>query len=150
MLSDFDKRLLNAVQEDIPISSRPFQMIADELKSDEATVISRLRALMEAEYIRRVGAYFDSQALGYTGSLVALKVRTGCMEEVANVINRFDGITHNYEREGEYNLWFTLQSDSSAGRREVLDAIGALSGVEAMMELPSKKKYKIRVSFHLE
>ena len=69
---------------------------------------------------------------------------------VIAVINRYDGITHNYEREGEYNLWFTLQTASESQRRIILDVIRGLPGVERMLELRSAKKYKVRVQFRLE
>lgn len=150
MLSEFDKAVLNAVQGEFPLESRPFAVLADRLHTDEATLIARLAELKKEGYLRRLGAYFDSDALGYRGTLVALYVFPEHFSPVIEAINRYDGITHNYEREGEYNLWFTLQTASEARRQKILDEIRCLPGVERMMELRSRKKYKVRVQFRLE
>lgn len=150
MLSDFDKRLLNELQNGLPLKPHPFAIIADRIGSDEPTVLMRLKQLKEAGYIRRIGAFFDSAALGYTGTLVALKVRPELVAEVAEVINRNPGVTHNYERDGEYNLWFTLQTGGETAKAEFLQQITALNGVQQIMELPVEKKYKIRVNLPLK
>lgn len=150
MLSEFDKAILNAVQGDFPLESRPYAVLAKRLDTDEETLIARLAELKQNGYLRRLGAYFDSDALGYQGTLIALFVSPARFASVIEAINRYDGITHNYEREGEYNLWFTLQTASEARRKEILGAIRGLPGVERMLELRSQKKYKVRVQFRLE
>ncbi|MBQ8699034.1 MAG: AsnC family transcriptional regulator [Schwartzia sp.] len=149
MLSEFDKAILNAVQEEIPLAPQPFAILAQRLHTDESTVLERLASLKEDGYLRRLGAYFDSDALGYHGTLVALRVSEEKMPEVIECVNRYDGITHNYEREGEYNLWFTLQTPSDRERQEILAALRSFPGVERMIAMHSKKKYKVRVQFHL-
>ena len=150
MLSEFDKAILNAVQGEFPLESRPFAILAERLDTDEATLIARLAELKTEGYLRRLGAYFDSDALGYSGTLVALYVLPDKVASVIEAVNRYDGITHNYEREGEYNLWFTLQTASEPQRQKILGAIRGLPGVERMLELRSKKKYKVRVQFCLK
>ena len=104
MLTNFDKSLLNIIQRNLPISERPFLELAKILNTTEDNVIERLRYLKEHGYIRRIGPFFDSGKLEYKGTLVALKVKEGYMQQVAEFINRYPGATHNYEREGEYNL----------------------------------------------
>ena len=150
MLAEFDKAILNAVQGDFPLESRPFAVLAKQLHTDEATLIARLTELKQAGYLRRLGAYFDSDALGYKGMLIALCVSPDWFASVIEAINRYDGITHNYEREGEYNLWFTLQTASKFQQQKILAEIRCLPGVERMLELRSEKKYKVRVQFQLE
>ncbi len=150
MLSALDKKLLNAVQEELPLVSRPFALIAERLHTDEETVLVRLEKLRKEGFLRRIGAYFDSDALGYRGTLVALRVAPDKLQEVAEKVNCFSGVTHNYEREGEYNLWFTLQTESPAKSREILEELSAYTGIEDMIELQSAKKYKVRVQFHLQ
>ena len=81
---------------------------------------------------------------------MALKVREGLVEETALFINQFPGITHNDQREGEYNLWFTLITPNERLRQDILGQIGALPGVEAVMDLSARKKYKINVQFKLK
>lgn len=149
MLTEEDKALLNAVQGDLPIASHPFAALAERLKMDEEALLTRLRALMAAGYVRRMGAYFQSEALGYQGSLVALEVEPSRLGEVAAVVNGYPTVTHNYERNGALNLWFTLQVASEEEREDVLSAVAALPGVRRCLNLPSEKKYKIRVQFEL-
>ncbi|MBR1552760.1 MAG: Lrp/AsnC family transcriptional regulator [Schwartzia sp.] len=150
MLSDFDKAILNAVQGEFPLESRPFAVLAERLHTDEATLLERLAALKRDGYLRRLGAYFDSGALGYSGTLIALYVPPDSLPTVVEAVNRYDDVTHNYEREGEYNLCFTLQTASETRRKKILDEIRALPGVERMLEMRSAKKYKVRVQFRLE
>ena len=150
MLSEFDKAILNAVQEEIPLDPQPFAVLAERLHTDEETLLERLESLREDGYLRRLGAFFDSDALGYRGTLVALRVAPENMESVIESVNGYDGVTHNYEREGEYNLWFTLQTPSESRREELLAAFRALPGVEQMIAMHSRKTYKIRVQFCLK
>lgn len=150
MLTNFDKSLLNLIQRNLPIAQRPFLELANILGTTEDNVIERLRYLKEYGYIRRIGPFFDSGKLEYKGTLVALKVKDGYMEKVAQFINKYPGATHNYQREGEYNLWFTLLTHSEEKRTQILNEIKAQEGVEKLMNLVSNKKYKINVQFKLK
>lgn len=150
MLTNFDKSLLNLIQHNLPIAQRPFLELANILGTTEDNVIERLRYLKEHGYIRRIGPFFDSGKLEYKGTLVALKVKDGYMEKVAQFINKYPGATHNYQREGEYNLWFTLLTHSEEKRTQILNEIKAQEGVEKLMNLVSNKKYKINVQFKLK
>ena len=109
-LTAFDKSLLNLLQGNLPVCSRPFARLAEELGTDEQTVIVRLNELRAQGYLRRIGTFFNSNRLGYNGTLVALKVQPAAMGKVAAEINRYPGVTHNYEREGKYNLWLDRKS----------------------------------------
>ncbi|SDF19774.1 AsnC family transcriptional regulator [Sporolituus thermophilus] len=149
MLTQFDKALLNIIQTDLPLTKRPFAVLAERLGVDEATVIDRLRALKALGYIRRIGPFFDSARLGYVGTLAAVRVRPDKVREVAEAINAFPGVTHNYEREGYFNLWFALLSPSKEAQRRVLQYIGKLDGVDKLISLPATRKYKVSVEFTL-
>lgn len=149
MLTEYDRQLLNLVQSSLPLSPRPYQEIARQLNSDEATVLSRLSFLREQGYIRHIGAFFDSAKLGYVGTLVAVKVQPDCLPSVAEAINSYPGVTHNYQREGEYNLWFTLLTPTLESQQKTLALVSALTGVEKLLSLPASKKYKVNVSFKL-
>jgi DNA-binding Lrp family transcriptional regulator len=150
MLSDFDKQLLNVIQSDIPLVSRPFAVAAARLGADEATVIGRLEYLRDNGYIRRIGPFFDSSRLGYVSTLVALAVEPEKMAAVAAAVNAYPGVTHNYEREGDYNLWFALLTPDMAAQERILAAVARLPGVKGMMNLPATRKYKVNVRFTLE
>jgi DNA-binding Lrp family transcriptional regulator len=149
MLTDFDKKLLNIIQTKLPLELRPFAIVAEELGVDEAAVIERLSCLKEQGYIRRFGAFFDSACLGYVSTLAAAKVQPEQMQTVALAINEYAGVTHNYERDGEYNLWFTLLAADQQEQEHILAAIGMLPGVEGLVSLPAIEKYKVNVEFNL-
>ncbi len=148
-LTTFDKSLLNLLQQRLPVCSRPFAELAAELGTDEDIVLSRLQFLKSEGYLRRIGTFFNSKALGYTGTLVALRVQPEYMSSVAEAINRYSCITHNYEREGRYNLWFTLLTAHKADEERILNEIRQLPGVEGLLNLKAQKKYKVNVQFKL-
>lgn len=148
-LSTFDKSLLNLLQGNIPICSRPFAAMAEQLGADEGTVITRLRELKAAGYLRRIGTFFNSNNLGYAGTLVALKVEPEEIVTVAEAVNKYPQATHNYEREGIYNLWFTLLTRDAEQESSILAEIKSMRGVEDMLRLKSNRKYKVNVQFKL-
>lgn len=149
-LTIFEKSLLNLLQGNIPLESRPFAKMAEKLHTDEKTVIEKLRELKDGGYLRRIGTFFDSNELGYRGILVALKVEPSEVKKVAEFVNKYPGATHNYEREGNFNLWFTLLTQNDEQEKKILSAIRAMHGVKNMLKLKSNKKYKINVQFKLQ
>ena len=148
-LSDTDKKILNILQGRLQLVARPFAAIAQELGLEESFVIERIQLLKQEGYIRKIGAFFNSDELGYKGCLVALKVQEQHLPQVAEFINKFPAITHNYQRQGEYNLWFTLITESVAKHQEIMDSIKARQGVLDAMERRANHKYKINVQFKL-
>lgn len=153
MLTAFDKALLNKIQENLPLVSRPYAELAKQLGVEEAAVIERLSFLKQQGYIRRIGPFFDSAKLGYIGTLVAVRVREEAVPAVAAAINAYAGVTHNYERYSEedtqYNLWFTLLSPDAGSQARVLAKIEGMPGVKSLISLPARKKYKVSVRFTL-
>lgn len=150
LLTEFEKELLNILQTKLPVSERPFADMAQVLQSEEKTVIETLRDLQRRGYVRKMGPFFDSAKLGYIGTLVAAKVKTEWMESVAQAINQYSGVTHNYEREGDFNLWFTLLTPDKESQVKILREIRSFPGVENLIELPANRKYKISVQFMLK
>ena len=148
-LSTFDKALLNLLQSNIPVCNRPFAAMAEKLGADESFVLERVRELKAAGYLRRIGTFFNSNNLGYRGTLVALQVLPSELPQVASAINSYNEVTHNYEREGRFNLWFTLLTLNAARETSILDNIKNLRGVEDMINLKSNRKFKINVQFKL-
>ena len=149
MLTAFDKRLLNIIQTDLPFESRPFAVLAAQLETEESVVIERLKFLKQQGFIRRIGPFFDSSKLGYIGTLVALEVESCHIPQVAAKINAEYGVTHNYERDGILNLWFTLFSHDMEEQTEILKKIGNLTGVVRLLNLPATQKFKVSVQFTL-
>ena len=148
-LTDFDKRLLNILQGNLPLCSRPFSRLGEMLDTTEEHVLRRLNELKHEGYLRRIGTFFNSEQLGYHGTLIALRVAEGHLADVAQAVNRYVGATHNYEREGDYNLWFTLLTPSRTAEEKILAEVAALPGVEGLMSLKANHRYKINVQFKL-
>jgi len=149
-VDDLDRRLLNLVQDGLPLVKEPYRVLAKTLGVDEQEVITRLQRLVARGVIRRLGAVFDSRRLGYHGVLCALKVPTQRVAEVAHHVNSFPGVTHNYLRDHEYNMWFTLLAPSPAALAAQVQEIQRRTGVSDMMVLPARRVFKIRVNFELD
>lgn len=144
-----DRKILDLIQNDFPITSSPYTVIAKQVDSSEAEVLKRIRKLKDEKIIRRIGGIFDSPKLGYHSVLVAAKVTKSRLEETVAILNRYTGITHNYQREHEFNVWFTLTASSEMRLTELLEQIRQTTGIREMYPLPSLKKYKIRVHFNM-
>ncbi|MCX7780451.1 MAG: AsnC family transcriptional regulator [Negativicutes bacterium] len=150
MLTKFDKALLNLLQTGLPLAPQPYKVMGEQLGVDEDTVLASLRRLKALGYIRRMGAFFDSARLGYVSTLVAVRVAPQCLPAVAAAINAQPGVTHNYEREGDYNLWFAVTAPSQEAIEQMLQGIRELEGVEKLINLPATRRFKVSVEFNLQ
>lgn len=149
-MDDTDRRLLNRIQSNFPISPRPYAVIAEELDVTEDEVISRLKQLKSDGLIRRIGGNFRPEKLGYVSTLCAAKVPADKIDRFAETVNRYPGVTHNYMRENAYNVWFTFIAPSAEEIQSNLDAIEAETGVTGILNLPATHVFKIRAQFKLE
>lgn len=149
-LTEFDKQLLNIIQTGLPLTPTPFADIASQLGSDENTVIERLAALREQGIIRRFGAFFDAESLGYKGWLVAARINQDSLPDVALAVNSWPQVTHNDERDNEYNLWFTIQSRQEETVSALLKKLEEMPGVEEVISMPTADRYKVNVEFQIE
>ncbi|MDF2614371.1 MAG: hypothetical protein K0S71_2157 [Clostridia bacterium] len=142
--------LLNKIQADFPIETRPYLAIARELQMTEEEVINLIKQLKETGYIRRLGGIFDSRSLGYTSRLCAMHVDKGEIEETAKLVNSYPGVTHNYLRNHHYNMWFTLIAPSNEDLEHRVNEIKEKCGNRDMMVLDASKTFKINVNFNVE
>jgi DNA-binding Lrp family transcriptional regulator len=149
MLDNTDRRLLNLIQVDFPLTPEPYRVLAESLGLREEEVIRRIGRMCGEGVIRRLGGIFDSRRMGYSGTLCAMRVEPERIEEVAGVVNAFPGVTHNYIREHDYNMWFTVIAESREKLDEILNAVQARTGLE-VITLPAENIFKIRVNFDLE
>ncbi|QGT99056.1 Siroheme decarboxylase AhbA, alternate heme biosynthesis pathway [Candidatus Syntrophocurvum alkaliphilum] len=149
MKDKIDIKILNLLQNEFEISLNPYKDMADKLKISEEELLQRVNNLKEKGIIRRIGAVFDSKSLGYYSTLCAVKVPDAKIDEAASLINSERGVTHNYIRDHEYNIWFTLTAPSIEKAMHILTIIEEKLGLK-IVNMPSKKVYKIRVSFDLE
>ncbi len=148
-LDDFDAELLSVIQRDFPVVARPFEALSDTLDASPARIRERVSAMFSDGIIRRLGAVFDSKSLGYVSTLVAAAIPQERLTEVADTVSELPGVTHNYRREHEYNLWFTLTSESQAAREATLAELKAATGIDEFHSLPALSVYKIGVNFKL-
>ncbi len=151
-LDDLDKRLLNLMQGSFPIAPRPYQHVAAEAEVTEDEVLARVQRLLDERIIRQVTPIFDTRALGYSSMLVAAKVDPENPWRAANVINEHPGVSHNYLRNHEFNIWFTIatEPDSPLGLEQTLMRLGELAGAESIRQLPTLKLFKIRMDLEME
>ena len=148
-LDDLDRAILNEIQSNFPIESRPYAKVGSRVGASEAEVLARVMAMVEAGVIRRLGANFTSRKLGYTSTLCAARVPEDKLDQFVCVVNRYPGVTHNYLRRHHYNVWFTLIADSEARLDHILAEISQAAGVPEILSLPAHEVFKIKVDFQL-
>jgi siroheme decarboxylase len=151
-LDEFDKRLLNLMQGAFPIARRPYQHVAAQAGVSEEHVLDRVQQLLDERIIRQVTPIFDTRALGYSSMLVAAKVDPENPWRAATVINEHPGVSHNYLRNHEFNIWFTLatEPESPLGVEGTLEVLARLAGAESIRQLPTLKLFKIRMDLEME
>lgn len=149
-----DADLLDLIQNEFPLVARPYAAFAERLGVEEPVVLERIAALREAGQIRQISAIFDTRRLGYRSMLAAAKVEgdEATIDRAAAVFSAHPGVTHNYLREHELNLWFTLAvpPDSKIGLERTIDLLGELAQVDTMRYMPSKQFFKIGVDLDVK
>jgi DNA-binding Lrp family transcriptional regulator len=146
-----DRRLLNAVQKELPLVSRPFSAVAEQLGMTETDVLDGLRRWRDSEHvIRQISAIFDTRKLGYRSTLVAMAVPAAQIDEAAELVNAHPGVSHNYERSHDFNLWFTLAVPPGMDLETHIDRLHELTGATATRILPTLKMFKIEVRLDME
>ena len=146
-MDDLDKKLLTIIQTGFPIASHPYRVLAQQLDITEDEALDRVRNLVDTGIIRKIGPTFEISKLGYASALVAAKVSPDRLAEVANTISELPAVTHNYQRDFQYNLWFTLICPSMEQLDFTVHEIKGLTGVSDMHALPAERVFKIRVNF---
>jgi DNA-binding Lrp family transcriptional regulator len=149
-LDKIDRIILNEIQRNFPVTHRPFLALARKLKLKEKEIWQRVQKLKETGIIRRIGASFSASAVGFTSTLCAAKVAPSKIGEFVAAVNNYPGVTHNYEREGDFNIWFTLIAPSPKKINQILTEISAKTGVKEILNLPALKTFKIAVDFNFE
>jgi DNA-binding Lrp family transcriptional regulator len=144
-----DRRLLNRIQSDFPITARPFQVLAEELGMTEREVMDRLARLRREGMVRRIGGNFVPRKVGFVSTLCAARVPEDRLEAFAEAVNRHPGVTHNYTRDSDYNVWFTFIAPSREAIAQNLAAIARETGVADILNLPATHVFKIRAQFKM-
>jgi DNA-binding Lrp family transcriptional regulator len=151
-LDEQDKKLLNLMQGKFPLARRPYEHVAGLAEMPEAEVMSRVQRLLDERIIRQVTPIFDTRVLGYSSMLVAAKIDPENPHRAAKIVNSHPGVSHNYLRNHDFNLWFTLatEPDSKLGLQGTLDVLQELTGAESIRQLPTLKLFKIRMDLEME
>jgi DNA-binding Lrp family transcriptional regulator len=148
-LDDLDREILNAVQWDFPLEPRPFAVLGERLGLSEAEVRARIGKVKEAGVLRQLSAIFDTRALGYSSALVAAKIDADHIDDAAAIISEHPGVSHNYKRNHDYNLWYTLATPPGEDFDAHLDVLHAASHATVTRKLPTLVLYKIGVKLDM-
>ncbi|KAF6244854.1 Lrp/AsnC family transcriptional regulator [Nitrosopumilus sp. b2] len=148
-MDELDKELLNEIQWTFPLVTRPFDEIAKKFDTTPEIVKERLKQLKEIGVLRQLSAIFDTRKLGYTSSLVAMEIEHDKLEYVASQINRHPGVSHNYERDHQFNLWFTLAVPPGSDLKTELEKFNVLKGIKKVRMLPTLQLFKIGVKLDM-
>ncbi|MDX1441658.1 MAG: Lrp/AsnC family transcriptional regulator [Nitrosopumilaceae archaeon] len=148
-MDDLDKELLNEIQWSFPLVERPFDVLAKKFDVSSEIIKEKLRLLKKSGVIRQLSAIFDTRKLGYKSSLVAMTVEQDRLVDVANIINKHPGVSHNYERNHEFNLWFTIATPPGTNVKTEVDKFSKLPGVKATRMLPTIQMFKIGVKLDM-
>ena len=150
-LDETDKRLMNVMQGQFPLHPRPYSAVAKLTGVSEDDALARIRHLIDHRIIRQVTPIFDTRALGYSSMLVAAKVDAEHPHRPAQIINSHPGVSHNYLRNHEFNLWFTIatEPDSKLGLEGTLEVLQRLTGAESIRQLPTLTLFKINMDLEM-
>jgi siroheme decarboxylase len=149
---EIDRKIVQILQDDFPIVERPWKEIGDKLNLTEDDVINHLKRLNEQGIARKIGSIVDGSKVGLNAAtLVAMKVPKTKVSEIARIINSYSAISHNYEREHEYNVWFTITASNNHELNTIIEDIRQKTGISAgdILNLPTKNRFKINVRFQL-
>ncbi len=146
-MDEKDRAIINEIQSAFPISHRPYQKVAERVGLTEDEVLERVERLKREGIIRRIGANFDSRSLNFTSTLCAARVPEERLDRFVEVVNSYPGVTHNYQRNHSFNVWFTFIAPTMEEIEASLEEISRRTGVQEICNLPAVKMYKIKVDF---
>lgn len=145
-LDNIDRQILDIIQSTFPLCRHPYKEIGDKCGISEDEALERVSRMRDSGLIRRLGANFQSAGLGHVSTLCAAKVPQEQLQNFIEKVNAISGVTHNYERAHDWNIWFTLIGESRSEVLQILDRLRAETGLE-ILDLPATKLFKIKVEF---
>ncbi len=147
-----DRKILDVLQQDFPLSERPYDVLAQKLGIGSDELLERISRLLKEGVIRRIGVILDSGGLGFCSTLAAVRVKSVDVDKAAGVIGRFSEVTHSYLREDEFNIWFTIIAGSEKRIAEILESVREELGLGDcdILNLPAKRVFKLDARFKTE
>jgi DNA-binding Lrp family transcriptional regulator len=146
---ELTRRLLDVMQEEFPLAERPYEALGARIGVSEADALRRIREARDARVIRQICAIYDTKALGYSSALVAMKVPDGRLAQAAAVVNAHPGVSHNYRRSHEFNMWFTVAMPPGNDLDAVIWRLHELAGAESTRPMPTLRLFKIEVQLDM-
>jgi DNA-binding Lrp family transcriptional regulator len=148
-MDEVDRKILNSIQSDFPVESNPYAIIGEKAEIGEDEAYRRIMRMKEEGIIRRIGAIFDRAKLGYAGTLCAARVPEDEVKSFVSAVNAYPGITHNYRRNHDYNIWFTLIAPGREEIERIIGEITAETGISDILDMPACRTFKIKATFEL-
>lgn len=149
-LDDLERSILNQIQTDFPLEPRPYAVLGDRLGASEEEILEKVKSLRTRGIIRRMGGNFSSSNVGYASTLCAARVPEERLDVFVGEVNKYEGVTHNYMRTHDLNVWFTFIAPSMDEIERHLKDISEASGVTEIYNLPAIRTFKIKVDFKFE
>ena len=143
-------KLINLLQKGLPLEKNPYGILAAQLEITRAELLARIKELFQEGYIRRLGGTFNNSGLGYTSILFGISVPDDIFDHVADYVNSFKCVTHNYQRSGKLNMWFTFSFSDVAEKEALLLGLQERFEILEIFEFPNLKNYKLNVYFDME
>ena len=147
-MDTIDRAILNSIQKEFPLTEKPFEAIGEQVGISEAEALERIKRLTEKGYIRRIGLVLERKKLGYASLLCGTRVDADMIEAIAGEINKEPGVTHNYEREGELNLWFTVIMKTTDDINTFITNLENIFPIK-VYKFPEKRTFKIKTYFEV-
>jgi len=148
-MDDIDRKILNEIQSGFPITSRPYFDLGKRFNLSEQEMLERVKRLRSEGIIRRIGGNFNSRKLNFTSTLCAARVSKEKIKGFVDLVNGYKGVTHNYLRDHDYNVWFTLIAPSAKDIENALKEISETTGVKEILNMPAIRTFKIKVDFEV-
>lgn len=145
-LSAIDRKILNCIQEDIPLHPEPFKLLSRRLKITEDFLLEKVRLLKKKGIIRRFSAGLDHRKLGFKSSLIALRLPLERIESAAKEIVSYPEVTHCYLREGDYNLWVVFICPGKKSLTHFMNKLMRRNGKKNILNLPTKRQFKLKTT----
>ncbi len=146
-MDNIDKKILNILQKEFPLAERPFQIIAKRCGISEDEALARIQSMKDEGIIRRIGAVFDGAKLGRVSTLCAARVPEDKIENFVQIVNASKGVTHNYRRDNECNIWFTVSAATAEELETFLTDVKRKTGVTDILDMRAVRTFKINASF---
>ena len=148
-MDEIDKKILDILQKEFPLVEQPFRTVAERCGISEDETISRVQKMKEEGIIRRIGAVFDGNKLGRVSTLCAARVPEEKIDSFVKIVNANKNVTHNYRRNNEYNIWFTVSAATAEDLEEFLAEVKEKTGVNDILDMRAVRTFKINASFDL-